>query len=81
MGTARRQFTDEFKRAAIGVLALSAMRHRQPTRFAIAPNRLDQNRRPAPQSGWLADICVPTGEGWFYLAAVLDLLTRTMDDA
>src|ERR1700747_3287246 len=30
-----------------------------------------------PNQVWLADItCVPTGEGWLYLAAVLDLCTR-----
>ena len=31
----------------------------------------------APNQVWLADITyVPTGEGWLYLAAVLDLATR-----
>jgi transposase InsO family protein len=35
----------------------------------VAPNR--------PNQIWLADVTyVPTGEGWLYLAAVLDLFTR-----
>jgi putative transposase len=44
----------------------------------IAPNRLDQKfAAERPNQVWLADItCVPTGEGWLYLAAVLDLFTR-----
>ncbi len=42
------------------------------------PNLLKQ-KLPAsvPNTVWLADItCLPTGEGWLYLAAVLDLATR-----
>lgn len=32
---------------------------------------------PAPNRIWLADITyLPTGEGWLYLAAILDLATR-----
>ena len=44
----------------------------------IAPNRLDRNFAvERPNQVWLADITyVPTGEGWLYLAAVLDLCTR-----
>ena len=44
----------------------------------IAPNRLDQKfAAERPNQVWLADITyVPTGEGWLYLAAVLDLFTR-----
>ena len=44
----------------------------------IAPNRLDRNfAAERPNQVWLADITyVPTGEGWLYLAAVLDLCTR-----
>ena len=44
----------------------------------IAPNLL--NRRfdvESKDSAWCADIsCIPTGEGWIYLAAVIDLATR-----
>ena len=44
----------------------------------IAPNLLEQRFVAAtPNQVWLADITyVPTGEGWLYLAAVLDLATR-----
>lgn len=44
----------------------------------IAPNLLDRNfTAPAPNRVWLADITyIPTGEGWLYLAAVMDLYTR-----
>jgi putative transposase len=46
--------------------------------LTVAPNRLSQNfaARRLNQT-WVADITyVPTGEGWLYLAAVLDLFTR-----
>ncbi len=44
----------------------------------IAPNLLKQDFSAArPNTVWLADITyLPTGEGWLYLAAVLDLATR-----
>nr|WP_153006874.1 IS3 family transposase [Sphingomonas sanguinis] len=44
----------------------------------IAPNLLAQRfSAPAPNQIWLADITyIATGEGWLYLAAVLDLATR-----
>jgi len=46
--------------------------------YPIAPNRLGRNfvaRRPGQV--WLADLTyIATGEGWLYLAAVLDLHTR-----
>ena len=44
----------------------------------IAPNLLKQAFSvSAPNTVWLADItCLPTGEGWLYLAAILDLATR-----
>ena len=44
----------------------------------IAPNRLDRQFAPgtAP-AAWVTDITyIPTGEGWLYLAAVMDLRTR-----
>lgn len=43
----------------------------------VAPNLLAQRfEAAAPNQIWLADITyIPTGEGWLYLAAVLDLAT------
>ena len=44
----------------------------------VAPNRLDQNfETTRPDEVWTADITyLATGEGWLYLAVVLDLYTR-----
>ena len=44
----------------------------------VAANLLDRNFiADRPNQVWLADITyVPTGEGWLYLAVVLDLFTR-----
>jgi transposase InsO family protein len=49
-------------------------RHHLP----VAPNLLQQHfEASAPNRVWLADITyMATGEGWLYLAAVLDLATR-----
>jgi putative transposase len=49
-------------------------RHGHP----LAPNKLNQQfQRPAPNQAWAADITyIPTGEGWLYLAAVIDLCSR-----
>lgn len=46
--------------------------------LAVAPNLLAQRFvAPAPNRVWLADISyIATGEGWLYLAVVLDLATR-----
>ena len=46
--------------------------------YPIAPNRLGRNFvANRPGQVWLADLTyIPTGEGWLYLAAVLDLHTR-----
>ena len=47
----------------------------------IAPNRLGQRATPVkrPNEVWAADItCVPTDEGWLYLAGVLDLGSRRL---
>jgi len=48
--------------------------HSQP----VAPNRLEQDfTAPAPNERWVADITyIPTGEGWLYLAVILDLYSR-----
>jgi putative transposase len=44
----------------------------------IAPNRLErQFQAERPNSRWVADFTyVPTGEGWLFVAAVLDLFSR-----
>ena len=46
----------------------------------VAPNVLGRDfEAVAPNQKWLADItCVPTDEGWLYLALVLDLYARKL---
>jgi putative transposase len=46
----------------------------------IAANLLDRNFvAEKPDQVWLADITyIPTGEGWLYLAVILDLFTRKL---
>lgn len=54
--------------------ATTDSRHALP----VAPNRLQQNfSMQQPDQVWTADITyIPTGEGWLYLAVVMDLHTR-----
>lgn len=66
-----------------GIRALAGRRFRPCTTdsrpyLPTAPNLLAQRFvAPAPNRIWLADITyIATGEGWLYLAAVLDLATR-----
>ena len=66
-----------------GIRALAGRRFRPSTTdsrhdLPIAPNLLKQKfSASVPNTVWLADITyLPTGEGWLYLAAVLDLATR-----
>ena len=66
-----------------GICALAGRRFKPCTTdsrhdLPIAPNRLQQEFvAAAPNRVWLADITyIATGEGWLYLAAVLDLATR-----
>ena len=66
-----------------GIRALAGRRFRPCTTdsrhcLPIAPNLLNQEFvAAAPNRVWLADITyIATGEGWLYLAAVLDLATR-----
>jgi putative transposase len=56
--------------------ATTDSRHTLP----VAPNVLDRQFRPErPNAAWVADITyVGTGEGWLYLAVVLDLFDRTV---
>lgn len=65
------------------IRALAGRRYRPCTtnsrhHLAVAPNLLAQCfEASAPNRVWLADITyIATGEGWLYLAAVLDLATR-----
>lgn len=46
--------------------------------FPVAPNMLDRNFAiEKPDAAWLCDITyIPTGEGWLYLAGVMDLFSR-----
>ena len=46
--------------------------------FPIAPNVLArQFQRAAPDQAWVTDITyIPTGEGWLYLAVIVDLCSR-----
>lgn len=46
--------------------------------FPVAPNLLDrQFTASRPNQIWLADLTyIPTGEGWLYMAAIMDLHTR-----
>jgi transposase InsO family protein len=66
-----------------GLHGLAALPRRTRTtdsrhNYPIAPNRLARNfTAQAPNQVWLADLTyIPTGEGWLYLAAVLDVYTR-----
>jgi transposase InsO family protein len=46
--------------------------------FPVAPNLLNREfQADQPNKKWIADITyIPTGEGWLYLAGVLDLFSR-----
>jgi transposase InsO family protein len=66
-----------------GIRALASRRFRPCTTdsrhdLPIVPNLLKQAFSVSvPNRVWLADITyLPTGEGWLYLAAILDLATR-----
>ena len=66
-----------------GIRALAGRRFRPCTTdsrhfLPVAPNLLAQRFvSPAPGRIWLADITyIATGDGWLYLAAILDLATR-----
>ena len=65
-----------------GLCGLAALPRRMRTTdsrhaYPIAPNRLARNFvANRPGQVWLADLTyIRTGEGWLYLAAVLDLHT------
>ena len=67
-----------------GVRGLVAQRQRVQTTnsrhaFPVAPNLLERkfSETSRPNQVWLADLTyTPTGEGWLYMAAIMDLHTR-----
>ena len=66
-----------------GLRGLAALPRRARTTdsrhgYPIASNRLGRSfTAQAPNKVWLADLTyMPTGEGWLYLAAILDMHTR-----
>jgi transposase InsO family protein len=65
-----------------GLVARRRRRYRVTTDAAhahpVAANRLARQFAPGqPHRGWVTDITfVPTGEGWLYLAVILDLYSR-----
>ena len=67
-----------------GVRGLVAQRRRVQTTdschaFPVAPNLLERefSATSRPNQVWLADLTyIPTGEGWLYMAAIMDLHTR-----
>lgn len=69
---------------ALGLRARAARRFKATTyskhRLPVAPNRLQQDFTAAgPNQKWVADITyLWTGEGWLYLAVVLDLYSRAV---
>ena len=79
----RRPLPDRTADALCRAAGLAALPRRTRTtdsrhNYPIAPNRLARNF-VAARAGqvWLADLTyIPTGEGWLYLAAILDLHTR-----
>jgi putative transposase len=67
---------------AAGLRARQSRRFRATTQrnrgHRAAPNRLKREfRAQRPNQRWLADItCIPTAQGWLYLAVILDLFSR-----
>jgi putative transposase len=54
-------------------VATTDSRHADP----IAPNRLLELKATQPNQVWVTDAtCVLTGQGWFYVVALLDVFTR-----
>jgi len=65
-----------------GICAVRTKKHKRTTdsdhNFNIAPNLLDQDfPATAPNQKWAGDISyIWTGEGWLYLAVIIDLYSR-----
>jgi putative transposase len=68
----------------LGLRARAARKYKATTQskhnLPVAPNRLEQDfTAPAPNRAWVSDITyIWTEEGWLYLAAVLDLYSRSV---
>jgi transposase InsO family protein len=69
-----RQHGIRSKRRQRFVVRTTDSRHPHP----VADNRLNQQFAvPRPDEAWAADITyIPTGEGWLYLATIMDLCSR-----
>jgi transposase InsO family protein len=71
-----------FRQAGLGSRRASKRKRVQTTDsdhdLPVAPNRLDRAfTAAAPNQKWVADTTyIPTKEGWFYLAVILDLFSR-----
>jgi transposase InsO family protein len=68
---------------SLGLRAKASKKFRGATtdskhKFPISTNKLNQDfNAEAPNTKWVGDVTfIQTGEGWLYLAAVLDLCTR-----
>jgi transposase InsO family protein len=78
----RRRVAQRMRR--LGLRARAARKYQATTHskhtLPVAPNRLAQDfTAPAPNRVWVSDITyLWTGEGWLYLAVVLDLYSRTV---
>jgi transposase InsO family protein len=64
------------------LVAIQPKRYKQTTKanpdHPVAPNLLNRDfQAEAPNQKWCADITyIPTGEGWLYLAVIIDLFSR-----
>lgn len=78
----RHQIAHSLKRQ--GLRAKAARKFKATTNsnhsLPVAPNLLNQDFNAArPNQKWVSDItCIATEEGWLYLAAILDLYSRTI---
>lgn len=69
---------------ALGICGVRRGRHKTTTRanpaHPVEPNRLDRDfTATRPNERWVTDITyIWTGEGWAYLAAILDLYSRAV---
>jgi putative transposase len=78
--TSRKRVARLMRRAGLAARRRRAFRVTTQSRHTrpVAPNRLARHfTAPAPDRVWVTDITyLATGEGWLYLAVVLDLFSR-----